>query len=595
MTATERALNEKPHLRRAHDELLRSSNPRAADLYRSWYRSRVAAEYVDALRESKSLEYAAPTLIPLPELATLAPAPHPDSPLRLQSQLDMETIFRCEGRRGLQKKIYEIARHESRLNPTGTASLGGDSSWEKVLRDENSGKNYVYHLLMTCKDEFLLSMIRGTLAFDLFHNQEVCEFYMSRIAWDGPAIYGNRTLRGDPKSTAAAFIPDRGRWLNKLEIDRLLREVETYIANDAADQQRNTEVDEFFKKGWIDHSSRRYCPDNETRDKFRIWVNEIKEQYCNGLDSSLEDQPFKRSPMEIGWARHVSERLKQQKTNGSTTHIYGLINVLTRMLFKFTHTKQFVIFPVWHPKELPQIAEIVATIMCNAYWYNGGLNHLRAGAFNDKIIEAKSRAGWQESARIAVEIYETYVDIDKVRDTTQRIQAQVGDRLEDVKSEYEQIQAEHARKLRDFLQKRAQRADRTTQAVNEIRANVEDPVEKRLKETVANAQIEAEVSERAEEHIKMPQLELPEDPQFARLVDRRLEECREIVREKMPSMYHGPDKLPESGPDYGLSDIQWSDVNTVGAFIDQVDDTEVEDYQSDLEEEGAETEIHGRY
>ena len=367
--------------------------------------------------------------------------------------------------------------------------------------------------------------------------------------------------------------------MSKVQIDKLLTEVETYIA-DSPDDRQHEAIDEFYKSGWDDRSSRRYCPNNDVKAQFRVWINKIREQYCIRLDPSKNTVPFKRSPMEIGWASHVSERLKQQKKNGSTTHIHGLLNVLTRMLFNFSTPHQFVIFPVWEPREIPQIAEIVATILCNAYWYNGGLNHFRAGGFNDKIIEPKHKSGWQYSAKLAVEVYKTNLGVDLARSTTRRIQAEIGGQLDAKKAEYEAIKEEHARKVQAFEELRSQRADHRFETAQQLRDDVETPLQKQLMDISAKAKMQAEVSDRVEEQLKMPQLRLTEDPRFADLVEKRLSECREIVRQQAPSVFRDRDTEPELEiPRLELDD------DSMGEDIDQVSDNEVLDYQTDPEEE----------
>ena len=191
-TATQKVLNNNPDLKKASEQILNNPNPKVSGPLKE----RLLREQMAALHPPASLEYVAPTLLPLPSAPVLAPAPDPENPIRLMSQLDMETAFIHDGRIGLRKMIYEIARRESALSAMNGQSLGGDSSWDKILTDEKTGKNHVYHLLMTCKDEFLLSMIRGTLCFDIFHDQVVRDFVISRRAWDGPAIYANCTALG---------------------------------------------------------------------------------------------------------------------------------------------------------------------------------------------------------------------------------------------------------------------------------------------------------------------------------------------------------------------------------------------------------------
>ena len=160
VTASQQVLNEIPALQRANDQLVESSNLQIVNVY-GWRLTREKSML------SKSLEYVSLTLMSLSAISRLASASYSENSVRMQSQLDMKTIFLCEGRRGLQKKIYDLAQDQNLLNFMSSRSLDDNSSWNKLLRDKRTENNYSHHLLMTCKDQFLLSMIRGTLASNI--------------------------------------------------------------------------------------------------------------------------------------------------------------------------------------------------------------------------------------------------------------------------------------------------------------------------------------------------------------------------------------------------------------------------------------------
>lgn len=356
-------------------------------------------------------------------------------------------------------------------------------------------------------------------------------------------------------------------------------------------------IDDFFKSGWKDRSTRRYCPDPEVRGKYEAWIATIKQQCCTGIDLSKEHIPFMRSPMEIGWASHVKPKLQALLNNDSSTHIHGLVNVLTQKLFGFTKVKQFVIFPVWEPKKTPQIAEILATILCNAYYSNGGLNHFPAGGFDDKRIKAKYVHEWRMSADVAIGPYRSSQNLDLLRSMTREAQVQKTALLPDRKQEYERLRAEFVKARQKFIELREERASRRMKEPEQSQASVglPEPLGQRLMAIVARAQFKKEVSDRVDEHLRFPRPPLPQDPRIAHAVDGKLKSIREMLQEKAPFTLVDPDKFKDA--DLPQDHTDWSEVfKDRGPFddIEQVPDSSVRDYDSDSDrdevEEGDEDE-----
>lgn len=370
--------------------------------------------------------------------------------------------------------------------------------------------------------------------------------------------------------------------MSKTQIEQLLAEVELYIADRPADQQRSVKIDKYFEFGWQNKPGRRYCPGDEVRAKFRVWIEAIKSQYCTGLDPSKDAIPSIRCPMEIGWASHVRTRLQAHKNNGSTTHIYGLVNVLTRMLFRFKSPKQFVIFPVWEPKDMPQIAELLATVLCSSYYYRGGLNHYHAGTFKDKVIEPKFRREWQLSAQFAIKPYKNSEEIDLVRGTTRQIQAGIADQLQAKKKEYEELQAELAQERLENLRLRESRVERRLETAEQVRKNISEPLRQELMHIAADADKHAEMKDWLAEKIDIPGL--PEDPRFGNDIEEGRKRLWEIFRQKAPSVFFD-DPVVESEA-YLPRDLSRYRLDvTVGEDIEQVPDSKVQEYDSDREEE----------
>jgi len=361
-----------------------------------------------------------------------------------------------------------------------------------------------------------------------------------------------------------------------------------YIADTPAYEKHNVEIDEFFKSGWKDPSTRRYCPDPEMRGKHEAWIATIKQQYCTGLDPSKEDIPFMRSPMEIGWASHVKSKAQAHLNNGSSTHIHGLVNVLTQKLFCFTKVKQFVLFPVWEPAQMPQIAELLATILCNAYYYNGGLNDIPAGRFKDKTIKPKYKHEWKMSARVAFGPMKRSEGLDYDRSITRQARVEKAALLPSRKQEYERLRAKLVEERHKFIEIRDERANRRLKApeYSQAPSGLPEPLGQQLVAIIANAKLQAEVGDRVEEHLKIPGLPLPQDPRLADALDEKLKRIREIVQEKMPNALVDPDAVTDADLPKVNTDLSgvfkdrgpWDDVQ-------QVSESSVREYDSDSDQD----------
>ncbi|KAL8729445.1 MAG: hypothetical protein Q9181_004991 [Wetmoreana brouardii] len=546
-------------MQQASQSIMNSPNPRV----RNQEKARLAKKDLAYSETPKGTRYIAPTARPLPIPAVLSTVPDPEDPIQLQSQLEMLKIFQHEGRVGLQEEVYRIARTQKAMALKESENLGRDVSWDPLLDDEKSGKNTVFHLLMTVPDDFIQSMIKNTLAHDALWDRSVRDFVKKRLAWHGPAIYANITALGGILFSGKIPEVHQGRWLNKTQIEKLLVEIEKYIEDRPGDRANNIAIDNKWSKERFD-KKRRYCSNAKMKAKFKVWMKTIRKQYCDGLDPTKNDVPFMRTPMEIGWAIDVYQRLQQHARNGSTTNIYGLVNVLTYERFKFPRPAQFPIFPIGQPTgNMPQIGELTATVLCNSYWFNGGLNHHHAGIFPDQSIAAKKEAGWESSAQRAIWQYEKLQSTDLLRVKTRQIQGELIARKEDKKEEHAKLQGELKAARDKLTELELKKAERRAQEAQKIKEENE-PLWGKLQDTAMQNSQQKEASDVLREQHKMPWLR--EDVHMTDTVEERLSRCRDIVGEWIPSRSIATLAGPE--------DIDWEDDNSLGEDIVQVDDEE---------------------
>lgn len=180
---------------RASQRVKESTNPRAL----RFAEDREVRERLASIENRSTLEYSEPPLMPVPPVRTLDTASDPEQPVQLQSQLEMIQAFEYDGRFGLYREIYRQAKMQRDSEASGRgASLRNDSSWQKLLDDQTSGRNLVYHLLMTLPDEVIVSLIKNTIVHDSLRKPAVRFFFRNRSAWKGPGISANvPSLRGN--------------------------------------------------------------------------------------------------------------------------------------------------------------------------------------------------------------------------------------------------------------------------------------------------------------------------------------------------------------------------------------------------------------
>ena len=361
-----------------------------------------------------------------------------------------------------------------RWNSSGNSQT---SSWYSIIEDEEVDKTcYTFQLLMQLPDCIIKSLIRNTLAFDYANDPEVQGFVIrhmkTRTAYAG--IYVNIIRRGLPTgSLTLSGAMGKGDFLSCDEAETLIKRVERYIANKPADYTENTRVDYYFKtaKTASDPSERKFNPTNA---RWPEWLDQFRSIYCNNVPASERSTRFKRCPMEVGWSQDIPKRLKHHRENGSTTHIFGVVNAMTRQPasqegFGFPEVWQLALFPVWkRDVKLARVAEAVASILCSSYWCYGGLNISEAGYSN---ITAGTpdfeNVLWEESIREAYSrIYEYGLADEELQywlDAHRMVEAR--QELPVSKVEFDQAKAKSANasaeraKLRSIRQKTTEKRD----------------------------------------------------------------------------------------------------------------------------------------
>ena len=341
---------------------------------------------------------------PLPPVPSLRATPHPDDPVQCQHQLGMLNAFHSFGRLGLSKFIYQEARDRA------TDQATEHYSWS-LLADDEEKEKFVYQLLHLLPDQVITSLIRNTLALDARTNPEVKRFVDSemkpREMSPMAGIYINITRRSN-LILPPQVDPHAGKWMTPTQVKSLVDKVRAYVANEDDLQSLSTNMS-------IDNAVSRFSPSHLTERRFPLgsssyrgrvleWVKIIERQYWTNIDPSYLDIPFRRCPMEVGWAQDINSRLKNHVNNSNTTPLFGLVNAISRLPIKdggaaFPQPMQLVLFPIWkNDEDLKRIAEILGSVLCSSYWIYGGLNYAWAGGSVNVPSYNPSGDNWMQSA-----------------------------------------------------------------------------------------------------------------------------------------------------------------------------------------------------
>ncbi|MCJ1438322.1 hypothetical protein MMC27_007710 [Xylographa pallens] len=214
-----------------------------------------------------------------------------------------------------------------------------------------------------------------------------------------PGVYVNIPCYGKTGDPAWKY---QGRFLCQNDVVKLSDAIQSYVVDSATANADSITFDELLPPGinsqmaavCADPEARRYAPSDRALEVMREWAMNLKESYCGGTDlttSGTANVPFQRAPMEVGWAENIEQHLMQHVDDGSTTYVAGYVNCWTQKVMKlpenlgsFGPPLQLTLFRVWSAtNKLPQIAEIVASMLYSSYVEQGGYNVTDAGTFGN--------------------------------------------------------------------------------------------------------------------------------------------------------------------------------------------------------------------
>ena len=347
---------------------------------------------------SQSTRSTRPSLIPRPPpLPEFSPAPFvlassksadPEDPIQTDLQQRMLWVFQHQGYWGLASELYRQAQE---MSQKGTRA----ASCAKIVDDYDNGHNTVFLQLLSLPDYIIESLIKNTICYDKHHDERIAQYIESQMcAIEFPRVYLNVSSRDVCGPNAVNDDRNKGRWLSAEEAKDLMMSIKHYLREGTSYNQRADDFDNILDQGGRetagsaqDVTSRRYAPTSNAVASMREWADITEQRYIDNVLPVHQDIPFRRTPMEVGWAMNGQDRLKHHLHNGNTTHIYGYLNAWSQHILppgsSFPQPQQFTLFRVWAKDlRLAQVTEIAASMLCSSYITEGGLNPDEAGNFS---------------------------------------------------------------------------------------------------------------------------------------------------------------------------------------------------------------------
>ncbi|KAI4121088.1 MAG: hypothetical protein LQ338_006570 [Usnochroma carphineum] len=309
-----------------------------------------------------------------------SPLDYPSQPCRLKRQTWMINALLSKGPVALAEILYDEAEKDR-------ADHGSNNSNEILLRDRDDKTFHVVQLLYTLPEDVTISLIQGTLAYDLPRNEEIKRFHDQFMRpGDHPRIYMNMLSNPGATTVLAGNEEDEGRWLSPSQTASLCDAYQAYI--DDTNPSLNDRIDKQFghKAG-----TREWGKTDEQKKKAKEFIKHMRSFYCEGIDPQQVDELHWRCPSEVGWAQNVAQRVQQHKNNGSTTYCFGFVNAFTRLSkhyggHGFAEPRSIMLFPVWNKDDtLARVAEILGSLLTGSYIWFGGYNIINAGSFKVQL------------------------------------------------------------------------------------------------------------------------------------------------------------------------------------------------------------------
>lgn len=321
---------------------------------------------------------------------------HPNNSVHTNHQQQMLTELKLWGHIGLARAIYRYAKVRN--------DDESHSSWKWIIDDWEQHRFEAFTQLCTVSELMLQSLIRNTIMHDAQSNETIREdLHRRKMPSKTPGIYASVLCQ--PESRDPALAGHIGKWLCNRDIEYLIRDYLAYIERNPAADQLSITFDEYLPPDTNsdlaaicnDPRQRRYAPSKKSLETIQEWANATRRYFIDpNIHQSMVDVPHSRAPMEVGWSIDLQSRLTQDVNKASTTYLFDYVNCWIRHRKTagvggddFGPPVQFKLFDVWDHDTLPQVSEILGSILCSSYHLEAGYNCTYAGGMRPQLDDSK--------------------------------------------------------------------------------------------------------------------------------------------------------------------------------------------------------------
>ncbi|MCJ1248580.1 hypothetical protein MMC30_005798 [Trapelia coarctata] len=412
---------------------------------------------------------------PEPWVSASEMVPDPDNPIHLEVQQKMLSGLRIGGHFGLARAIYRYAKESAEDDP--------HQSWNWIIDDWENDRFEVFTQLCTIPEVVLQSLIRNTIIYDAESNRAIREDLQRRkAAAPTPGIYVNALCH-----SSSADPEDRGKWLHTNNLRELVKDCRAYLERNDKSDKFSVFFDELFSPAINSElaaicnnpKQRRYAQTKRSQEILCDWIEEIYAEFSDSSMPHIEQFiPHLRVPMEVRWSGNIQGRLPAHMSNASTTYIWGFVNCWIRKLMpcrgelgNFGPPIQFKLFDVWDHDTLPQVSEVLGSILCSSHYFSGGYNCALAGGMKQQLADVKFQANEDTvfagstlplSLRMTAKKHQKLLELSKLD-------------LDDLKKKHDEVAAETSR----LKEEAAEAAAELTRRKDQDRQNVEKAYEAR--------------------------------------------------------------------------------------------------------------------
>ncbi|KAL8761583.1 MAG: hypothetical protein Q9184_002291 [Pyrenodesmia sp. 2 TL-2023] len=248
----------------------------------------------------------------------------------------------------------------------------------RVDSDRDNEAFQVVSLLNTLPPDVTISLIQGTLAYDLLRNESTKDFYDQFMQPDDhPGIFMRILARSDA-SLLDTGDDDRGLWLSSAQVERILDAFEAYLLNISMGNDIDLNyTQEVALLEWTDTP--------EKKEQAKEWCESMRLIYCDTVKAMKHSDLHRRCPTEVAFSESLTAPASNPGQAAPITHISSFLNIFALFSkshggFEFGAPSTALLFPIWEKDDqLARIAEILGSRLTGSEIRFGGYNAANAG------------------------------------------------------------------------------------------------------------------------------------------------------------------------------------------------------------------------